>query len=58
MSSRSVRTACPEGSMAAGEAGACCRCCARGLFREAYSGTTLRDHLGLPEPANRYAHDS
>ena len=23
----------------------------RGLFREAYEGTTLRDHLGLPRPA-------
>lgn len=31
---------------------------ARGLFREAYSGTTLRDHLGLPVPANRYARNS
>lgn len=27
---------------------------ARGLFREEYSGTTLRDHLGLPRPANRW----
>jgi FMN-dependent oxidoreductase (nitrilotriacetate monooxygenase family) len=27
---------------------------ARGLFREEYEGTTLRDHLGLDEPANRY----
>ncbi|MCB2256068.1 LLM class flavin-dependent oxidoreductase [Pseudomonas chlororaphis] len=27
----------------------------RGLFREQYSGQTLRDHLGLPVPANRYA---
>jgi FMN-dependent oxidoreductase (nitrilotriacetate monooxygenase family) len=26
----------------------------RGLFRTAYSGTTLRDHLGLKRPANRY----
>jgi alkanesulfonate monooxygenase len=26
----------------------------RGLFREAYSGTTLRDHLGLARPANRF----
>ncbi|BCW44917.1 monooxygenase [Arthrobacter sp. StoSoilB5] len=25
---------------------------ARGLFREAYQGTTLRDHLGLTVPAN------
>ncbi|RRV10203.1 LLM class flavin-dependent oxidoreductase [Pseudomonas sp. v388] len=25
----------------------------RGLFREEYSGTTLRDHLGLPRPAHR-----
>ena len=24
----------------------------RGLFRDQYSGTTLRDHLGLPRPAN------
>jgi hypothetical protein len=22
----------------------------RGLFREDYSGSTLRDHLGLPKP--------
>ncbi|WP_030751379.1 LLM class flavin-dependent oxidoreductase [Streptomyces griseus] len=27
----------------------------RGLFRTAYEGTTLRDHLGLPRPASRYA---
>ncbi|WP_206935203.1 LLM class flavin-dependent oxidoreductase [Roseococcus thiosulfatophilus] len=26
----------------------------RGLFRTAYEGTTLRDHLGLPRPANRF----
>ena len=26
----------------------------RGLFRKEYSGTTLRDHLGLPIPQNRY----
>jgi alkanesulfonate monooxygenase SsuD/methylene tetrahydromethanopterin reductase-like flavin-dependent oxidoreductase (luciferase family) len=26
----------------------------RGLFRRAYSGTTLRDHLGLPRPGNRF----
>jgi FMN-dependent oxidoreductase (nitrilotriacetate monooxygenase family) len=26
----------------------------RGLFRTAYTGTTLRDHLGLRRPANRY----
>ena len=25
----------------------------RGLFRRAYEGTTLRDHLGLPRPASR-----
>jgi len=24
----------------------------RGLFRDDYSGATLRDHLGLPRPAN------
>jgi FMN-dependent oxidoreductase (nitrilotriacetate monooxygenase family) len=29
----------------------------RGLFRTAYSGTTLRDHLGLKRPANRYFAD-
>jgi hypothetical protein len=23
----------------------------RGLFRKAYAGVTLRDHLGLPRPA-------
>ena len=28
---------------------------ARGLFREGYSGPTLRDHLGLPVARNRYA---
>ncbi|EFL27257.1 putative FMNH2-utilizing oxygenase [Streptomyces himastatinicus ATCC 53653] len=27
----------------------------RGLFRTFYPGTTLREHLGLPRPANRYA---
>ncbi|WP_431284981.1 LLM class flavin-dependent oxidoreductase [Humitalea sp. 24SJ18S-53] len=27
---------------------------ARGLFRHDYTGRTLRDHLGLPVPANRY----
>ncbi|KAA0125331.1 FMN-dependent monooxygenase [Methylobacterium sp. P1-11] len=27
----------------------------RGLFRRDYAGATLRDHLGLPRPANRYA---
>ncbi|MFI1851405.1 LLM class flavin-dependent oxidoreductase [Streptomyces sp. NPDC020480] len=27
----------------------------RGLFRTFYPGTTLRDHLGLTRPANRYA---
>jgi FMN-dependent oxidoreductase (nitrilotriacetate monooxygenase family) len=26
----------------------------RGLFRERYEGTTLRGHLGLPRPANRF----
>jgi alkanesulfonate monooxygenase len=26
----------------------------RGMFREEYEGTTLRDHLGLPRPANRF----
>ena len=26
----------------------------RGLFRRDYQGTTLREHLGLPRPANRY----
>lgn len=25
----------------------------RGLFRTEYTGTTLREHLGLPRPANR-----
>ena len=28
----------------------------RGLFRTDYTGTTLRDHLGLARPENRYAH--
>ncbi|MBO1076192.1 LLM class flavin-dependent oxidoreductase [Roseomonas marmotae] len=27
----------------------------RGLFRTAYEGSTLRQHLGIPEPRNRYA---
>lgn len=27
---------------------------ARGLFRREYAGTTLRENLGLPRPANRY----
>jgi len=27
----------------------------RGLFRSSYSGTTLRHHLGLLRPRNRYA---
>ena len=26
----------------------------RGLFRRDYAGTTLRDHLGLPRPPNRF----
>ena len=26
----------------------------RGLFRTEYEGTTLRDHLGLPRPSNRF----
>jgi len=26
----------------------------RGLFRRRYEGTTLRDHLGLPRPENRF----
>ncbi|EID43029.1 LLM class flavin-dependent oxidoreductase [Parageobacillus thermoglucosidasius] len=26
----------------------------RGLFRREYEGDTLRDHLGLPKPVNRY----
>lgn len=30
----------------------------RGLFRDEYSGQTLRDNLGLPVPANRYAEPS
>jgi hypothetical protein len=27
----------------------------RGLFRTAYTGTTLREHMGLARPANRRA---
>ena len=27
----------------------------RGLFRREYEGRTLRENLGLPRPANRYA---
>jgi alkanesulfonate monooxygenase len=26
----------------------------RGRFRNEYEGTTLRDHLGLPRPRNRF----
>lgn len=26
----------------------------RGLFRKDYEATTLRDHLGLPRPSNRF----
>lgn len=26
----------------------------RGIFRQEYTGTTLRDHLGLPRPPNRF----
>lgn len=26
----------------------------RGIFRHGYTGTTLRDHLGLPRPPNRF----
>ncbi|KAL4779745.1 luciferase-like domain-containing protein [Aspergillus varians] len=26
----------------------------RGIFREDYTGTTLREHLGLPRPTNRF----
>ena len=28
----------------------------RGLFREEYTGRTLREHLGLPRPTSRYRH--
>jgi N-acetyl-S-(2-succino)cysteine monooxygenase len=27
----------------------------RGIFRRSYSGRTLRENLGLPRPASRYA---
>jgi len=27
---------------------------ARGLFRKEYEGATLREHLGLPRPENRF----
>jgi N-acetyl-S-(2-succino)cysteine monooxygenase len=30
----------------------------RGLYRVAYAGKTLRENLGLPRPASRYAHDA
>ena len=29
----------------------------RGLFRERYEGTTLRDHLGLARPPNPFLPD-
>lgn len=28
----------------------------RGLFREDYTGSTLRDHYGLPRPDSQFAH--
>lgn len=30
----------------------------RGLFRKDYEGTTLRDHLGLKRPGNRFFPES
>jgi hypothetical protein len=27
----------------------------RGIYRTTYQGITLREHLGLPRPVNRYA---
>jgi len=30
---------------------------AKGLFREEYEGRTLREHYGLPRPANQYVRD-
>ncbi|MFD0572278.1 hypothetical protein ACFQ0T_27600 [Kitasatospora gansuensis] len=27
----------------------------RGLFREGYTGRTLREHYGLPRPAGRFS---
>jgi hypothetical protein len=30
----------------------------RGLFREEYEGTTLRENLGLPRPVSSYAHEA
>jgi hypothetical protein len=32
-----------------------CRLQRRGIFRREYSGFTLREHLGLPVPENRYS---
>ena len=29
----------------------------KGLFREDYTGTTLREHYGLPLPANQFHRD-
>ena len=29
----------------------------RGLFRTEYTGTTLRDHYGLPRPESQYARE-
>jgi len=29
----------------------------RGLFRREYEGVTLREHLGLPRPSNRFFQD-
>jgi hypothetical protein len=30
----------------------------RGIFREEYDGTTLREHLGLPRPENQFFRNS
>jgi hypothetical protein len=30
----------------------------KGLFREEYKGTTLRDHYGLPAPTNQFHADN
>jgi hypothetical protein len=30
----------------------------KGLFREDYEGTTLREHYGLAVPANQFARDA
>ncbi|MEU2077701.1 LLM class flavin-dependent oxidoreductase [Streptomyces sp. NPDC013489] len=47
--------AVPERDLERFTAGTVARLRDRGLFRTAYEGTTLRDHLGLARPVSQYA---